>query len=151
MRQTNSTMRRPLEIATEVGSLLEGPFLAVCTTQLCRNGVGFVSRPSTDSAKVPSIHLYNWVKPWRTASHALGAGQERADGVATEPSRGSTCGWRGKTVWKRSFRLQREGPVGGIREGELGPLFRHSPPFSSQCEPLVQQRPASCCRVARRR
>jgi hypothetical protein len=77
-------MRLPLEIAMEVGSFLDRPSLAVCTTQLCWSGVGFVSRRCTDSAKVTTIKLHNLVELCRTASHTLGAGQEQADGLATE-------------------------------------------------------------------
>jgi hypothetical protein len=50
-------MRLPLEIAMEVGSFLDRPSLTVCTTQLCWDGVGFVSPPCTDSAKVATIQL----------------------------------------------------------------------------------------------
>jgi hypothetical protein len=77
-------MQLPLEIAMEVGSFLDRASLAVCTMQLCRNGVGFVSRPCTDSAKVTTIQLYRLVKLCRAASPTLGVGQEQADGLATE-------------------------------------------------------------------
>jgi Leucine-rich repeat (LRR) protein len=80
VRQADNTMRLPLEIAMEVGSFLDRSCLAVCTMQLCRNGVGFVSRPS----EVRPIHLYLLAKLCRTASHTLGVGQEQADGLATE-------------------------------------------------------------------
>jgi hypothetical protein len=77
-------MRLPLEIAMEVGSFLDRPCLTVCTTQLCRIGVGFVSRPCTDSAKVTTIQLRKLVELRCTASQPLGAGQEQADELATE-------------------------------------------------------------------
>jgi hypothetical protein len=77
-------MRLPLEIAMEVGSFLDGPSLTVCTTQLCWSGVGFVSRPCTDSAKVTTIQLHNLFPLCRTASRTLGVDQEQADGFATE-------------------------------------------------------------------
>jgi Leucine-rich repeat (LRR) protein len=84
IRQTSNTMRLPLEIAMEVGSFLDRPCLLVCTTQLCWNGVGFVSRPCTDSAKVTTIQLHKLVELCRTASHTLGAGQEQSNGLAAE-------------------------------------------------------------------
>jgi hypothetical protein len=61
-------MRLPLEIAMEVGSFLDQASLKMCTTQLCWNGVGFVSRPCTDSAKVTTIQLYYLVPLCRMAS-----------------------------------------------------------------------------------
>jgi hypothetical protein len=78
-------MRLPLEIAMEVGSFLDRPNLMVCTMRLCRSGVGFVSRPCTESAKVTTIRLCELVGLCRTASRTLGVvGQEQSNGVATE-------------------------------------------------------------------
>jgi Leucine-rich repeat (LRR) protein len=68
----------------EVGSFLDGPSLTVCTTQLCRNGVGFVSRPCTESAKVTTIHLHKLVSLCHTASETPMVGQEQSNGRATE-------------------------------------------------------------------
>jgi hypothetical protein len=77
-------MRLPLEIAMEVGSFLDGPSLTLCTTQLCWSGVGFVSRPCTDSAKVTTIQLHKLVLLCLIASGTRGVDQEQADGPATE-------------------------------------------------------------------
>jgi hypothetical protein len=78
-------MRLPLEIAMEVGSFLDQPSLTVCTTQLCRNGVLFVSRPCKDSAKVPTIQLHKLVNICQTASRTLGAvGQVQTNGLTTD-------------------------------------------------------------------
>jgi Leucine-rich repeat (LRR) protein len=87
IRQTDntSTMRLPLEIAMEVGSFLDQPSLRVCTTQLCWSGVGFVSRPCTDSAKVTTIRLCELVAQCFTASRTLGAvGAEQTNGLVIE-------------------------------------------------------------------
>jgi hypothetical protein len=68
----------------EVGSFLDRPSLAVCTTQLCWGGVEFVSRPSTDSAKATTIQLHSLVALCRTASEVPTVGQEQTNGLATE-------------------------------------------------------------------
>jgi Leucine-rich repeat (LRR) protein len=68
----------------EVGSFLDRPSLTVCTTQLCWSGVGFVSRPCTDSAKVTTIQLHKVVALCRTASEAPLVDREQANGLATE-------------------------------------------------------------------
>jgi hypothetical protein len=77
-------MRLPLEIAMEVGSFLDRPSLTVCTTQLCWGGVGFVSRPCTDSAKVTTVPLHKLVRMCRTASRTLGVSQEQTSGLVAE-------------------------------------------------------------------
>jgi hypothetical protein len=68
----------------EVGLYLDRPSLTVCTTQLCRSGVGFVSCPYTDSAKVTTIQLHHLVELCRTTSQPPMAGQEQANSLATE-------------------------------------------------------------------
>jgi hypothetical protein len=68
----------------EVGSFLDRPSLTVCTTQLCWSGVGFVSRPYTDSAEVTTIQLHNLVALCPVASRTLRVGQEQSNGLATE-------------------------------------------------------------------
>jgi hypothetical protein len=77
-------MRLPLEIAMEVGSFLDQPSLTVCTTQLCWNGVGFVSSPCTDSAKVTTIKLHELAPLCRTVTEAPMVDQEQNNGLATE-------------------------------------------------------------------
>jgi hypothetical protein len=77
-------MRLPLEIAMEVGSFLDQPSLTICTAKLCRNGVEFVSRPSTDSAEVTTIQLHKLVALCCTASEAPLVDQEQANGISTE-------------------------------------------------------------------
>jgi hypothetical protein len=77
-------MRLPVEIAMEVGSFLDGTSLRVCTTQLCWSGVGFVSRPCTDSATVTTIQLHKLVELCRTTSCTLAMGQEQANGLVAE-------------------------------------------------------------------
>jgi hypothetical protein len=77
-------MRLPLEIAMEVGSFLDEPSLTVCTTQLCWSGVGFVSRPCTDSANETTIQLHNLIPLCHTASRRLAVGQEQSNSHATK-------------------------------------------------------------------
>jgi hypothetical protein len=68
----------------EVGSFLDRRSLTVCTTQLCWSGVGFVSRPCTDSAKVTTIQLRRLVALCRTAHEASAVDQEQINGLVTE-------------------------------------------------------------------
>jgi hypothetical protein len=77
-------MRLPLEIAMEVGSFLDGPSLTDCTRQLCWSGVGFVSRPCTDSAKVTTIQLRALAALCRKRYEAPTMDQEQTNGLATE-------------------------------------------------------------------
>jgi Leucine-rich repeat (LRR) protein len=73
-------MRLPLDIAMEVGSFLDRRSLTVCTTQLCWDGVEFVSRPCKDSgANVTTIQLHKLVELCSAASEAPTMGQEHTN------------------------------------------------------------------------
>jgi hypothetical protein len=120
-------MRLPLEIAMEVGSFLDGPSLTLCTTQLCWSGVGFVSRPCTDSAKVTTIQLHNLVPLCRTASRTPGLGQEQADGLATTEAikRIDMCLARRTSAEKVVFVLNLRGEYARTNKDFYSAIHRH--------------------------
>jgi Leucine-rich repeat (LRR) protein len=117
-------MRLPMEIAMEVGSFLDGPSLMVCTTQLCWSGVGFVSRPCTDSAKVTTIQLYNLL--FLTASRTPGVGHEQADVLAIEAiKRIDLCLARRTRMEKVVFDANVTGLYGTANTDTYSKMHRH--------------------------